>query len=282
MRFMAQATVAVLALCLIGPALAVEYPSTDTPLPITDYSNTQSTITVPSGGTITDLNVMVNISHTCVSDLDIRLTGPSGQECYFFYHAYIPGADFTGTVFDDEADNSIADGSAPFTGSFIPYHSLGVYDGLSQAGTWILDVYDRAGWDQGTLNSWSLIFENNDNISPALTVGSITPDKLWPPNGQMIPVTISGSASDEGSGVASLWCDVDDPWNQLDERHPMALDEDGNFSHEMDLQAARLETELDGRTYTLTVCVLDAAGNKSEQTVTVVVPHDNRDKKDPK
>lgn len=150
-----------LALCLVGPALAVEYSSTDTPLAITDYTNTRSTITVTADQTITDVNVRINITHTYDSDLDIRLTGPSGQECWLASGADDSGDNFTNTVFDDEASVSIYSGSPPFTGSFIPHAALSVYDGSSTAGDWKLDVYDAYGGDTGNLVSWDIIFETS-------------------------------------------------------------------------------------------------------------------------
>jgi hypothetical protein len=40
-----------------------------------------------------------------------------------------------------------------------------------------------------------------DRTDPTITIASVTPDVLWPPNGKFVAVTVTGIASDSLSGV---------------------------------------------------------------------------------
>ena len=66
------------------------------------------------------------------------------------------GDDYLGTVFDDGASLAIADGAAPFDDSFRPEQPLSTATGQPVAGTWSLTVYDAAGGDTGTVQSFEL------------------------------------------------------------------------------------------------------------------------------
>ncbi|MHC4520557.1 MAG: PEP-CTERM sorting domain-containing protein, partial [Planctomycetota bacterium] len=63
-----------------------------------------------------------------------------------------------GTVFDDEAETSIADGTAPFSGRFRPLASEGLaaFDGEDAFGLWQLDIYDAYHLDTGSLSAFGL------------------------------------------------------------------------------------------------------------------------------
>jgi len=132
------------------------YNSTDTPLAVTDLGNTVSTVSVAETKAVVDVDVTVNISHPYDGDLDIYLTGPNGTEIELSTDNGGSGDDYTGTVFDDEANASITTGSPPFTGSFRPEESLSVFDGVSATGDWELRVFDDASGVGGTLDSWTL------------------------------------------------------------------------------------------------------------------------------
>jgi subtilisin-like proprotein convertase family protein len=132
------------------------YPNT-TVVPISDHAWSHSS-TVVSGGpaSIADATVTLNVTHTYTGDLEVWLTSPAGTPVSLAYHRGGWGDNFTGTVFDDLAAISIASGSAPFTGTFRPEQPLGTLAGEGADGTWILSVYDWAGGDVGTIDSWTL------------------------------------------------------------------------------------------------------------------------------
>jgi subtilisin family serine protease len=125
-------------------------------LAIRDNSTTTSTIAVTDDIKLTDLNVKVTLTHTYVGDLVIKLTSPSGKVVTLFSRHGGSGDNLSGTTFDDEAGTAIANGRAPYSGSFRPFASLTGFDGLSTKGTWTLTVQDAASRDTGTLSAWSL------------------------------------------------------------------------------------------------------------------------------
>jgi subtilisin-like proprotein convertase family protein len=131
--------------------------STDTPLAIVDYATAESSLAVAFDKTVLDVNVQVDITHTYDSDLDIFLVSPTGTRVELTTDNGSSGDGFTGTIFDDEASIDVTSGSAPFTGSYRPETPLSAVDGESAIGTWVLEVSDDAGSDQGALNWWKLM-----------------------------------------------------------------------------------------------------------------------------
>lgn len=69
--------VAALLIGTSATAGATVYNSSDVPLSIFDFNTTVSTLNVTTHGSITDLNVFLNLSHTWDGDLLIRLIGPN-------------------------------------------------------------------------------------------------------------------------------------------------------------------------------------------------------------
>ncbi len=132
---------------------------TDTNIP--DEQTTLSTLTL-SGytGTISDLNVNINLTHTWDSDLDITLIAPDGTRVELTSDNGIGEEDFTNTTFDDEATQSIVSGSAPFTGTFRPEGNLSDFDGKDLNGIWTLEIVDDYEDDVGVLDNWSLEFSS--------------------------------------------------------------------------------------------------------------------------
>ena len=172
------------------------FSSTDPNLPISIPSNNltgiTSTLNIPSGVTISDLNVTVNVTHSRDSDVRLSLIGPTGTTVALATNVASSGANFTNTTFDDEAATAITSGTAPFSGSYRPQASLTAFDGTSSTGTWTLKVVDSANGPGGSpaqsLNSWSLSISNQ-----TLTCGTCTAASSGPrpaPDGSFV----SGSA----------------------------------------------------------------------------------------
>lgn len=152
----------------LSPAFGQTFSSTDTPKSLPDQATVTSTITVPGGlGTITDLNVELDITHSFDGDLDIFLThDDTGTTILLSDQNGDDGVNYTDTVFDDEAGTAISAGAPPFTGSFVPDELLSAFDGEALAGDWTLTIVDRQLHDFGTLNSWALVF-----VPPGTTPG---------------------------------------------------------------------------------------------------------------
>lgn len=139
--------------------------STNVPVTITDVSTVTSTLTVAGlSGTITDVNVTLDISHTFDSDLDVFLISPLGTAIELFTDVGSGGDNFTNTTLDDAFSfNPIAVGTAPFSSTFSPEGLLSALNGENANGTWTLQITDDQGVDTGTLNSWSIKVATNGN-----------------------------------------------------------------------------------------------------------------------
>lgn len=114
-----------------------------------------------------------------------------------------------------------------------------------------------------------------DTTPPVVTV-SAKPTTLWPSNGQMVPVTISGTIADAASGVdlGSGSFAVSDEYGMVQPSGPVAISNDGSYSFSISLQSSRKGSDGDGRQYIIGVFAKDNAGNLGSASATVTVPHD--------
>jgi uncharacterized repeat protein (TIGR01451 family) len=114
-----------------------------------------------------------------------------------------------------------------------------------------------------------------DKTPPAIVI-SANPLSLWPPNGKMVPVTISGTITDTGSGVnpSSGSFAVSDEYGTVQPVGPFTINPDGTYYFTVNLQASRLGSDKDGRQYTISVFARDNAGNPGSSSIVVSVPHD--------
>jgi hypothetical protein len=96
----------------------------------------------------------------------------------------------------------------------------------------------------------------------------------------MVPVTISGTITDAGSGVnaSTATYAVIDEYGLI---HPSGqittLDATtGSYTFRIQLQASRNGNDQDGRQYTIIVSAQDKEGNQGSNSTVVTVPHDQR------
>lgn len=126
-------------------------------LPIRDNQTGYDTLYVPQFGQIVDLNFkMESLTHTWDGDVTFTIKSPSGQEVTLSQNRGSSGDNFINTIFDDSAATPIANGTAPFTGTFKPEAVLNVFNGQEVHGNWILKVVDNASGDTGRVNSYCL------------------------------------------------------------------------------------------------------------------------------
>lgn len=137
---------------------------------------------------------------------------------------------------------------------------------LTIEGTYTIIYY--AVDNAGNIEDTKTITIKVDNVPPSLNL-SVTPDNLWPPNGRMVDITISGGVSDSLTGVSSLAFTVIDEYGIIQPTVP-------DFNTTIKLQAWREETDKDGRRYTITAVATDVAGGKSTVSAFVLVLHDKR------
>jgi len=116
-------------------------------------------------------------------------------------------------------------------------------------------------------------FEVNvvDVDPPSITSVSATPNVLWPPNHQMVPVSVSVTATDNVDFTPT--CQI----YLITSNEPVTNAFDWTITGQL---TASLRAERtgggSGRVYTIHVECLDDAANRSTSTVTVSVPHDRR------
>ncbi|WAC00809.1 M12 family metallo-peptidase [Lacinutrix neustonica] len=85
-------------------------------------------VNVTSDLPITDVNVIIDITHSWDADLDITLTSPNGTIVELTSDNGGSGDNYTATIFDQESTGGpITGGVAPFTGSFVPKEIYRLY-----------------------------------------------------------------------------------------------------------------------------------------------------------
>jgi hypothetical protein len=109
--------------------------------------------------------------------------------------------------------------------------------------------------------------------TPPLIKTFVTPTVLSA-TGSMMNVFVGGGIADATSGVNanSVNYAVVDEYGSVQPSGSVTLRPNGSFSFPVALQASRLATDSDGRTYTITVTGQDNAGNQSSTSMQVVVP----------
>jgi len=109
------------------------------------------------------------------------------------------------------------------------------------------------------------------------TVGcNANPDVLWPPNGKSVPVNVSGTMTDTGSGLelSTARYSVHDEYNEVQPSGTIGVSAGGAYSINMSLIAARDGNDKDGRQYSVSVTIKDKAGNVGSCLAHIDVPHD--------
>ena len=121
-----------------------------------DTVRSELNVTGLGAATVEEVEVTVNIIHSWVGDLEIRLIAPDGTAVVLVRRRGGSSDDFDGTIFRQAAATPIGDGIAPFRGTFRPEGDLADFDGKPAEGIWALEVEDHAAFDGGALSSWTL------------------------------------------------------------------------------------------------------------------------------
>ena len=116
------------------------------------------TINVPDNFTIESLKFNVDIEHTFVGDLLVRLIHPNGGTTLVnVWSGNCASSDDIDIEFEDGAPAIDCD----FTGdgnTYSPFEPLSTFEGLSSQGDWTILIADFFAGDTGILKSWSLEF----------------------------------------------------------------------------------------------------------------------------
>jgi subtilisin family serine protease len=146
---------------------------------LSDASTRSSTttnipITVSDNILVGDINVVLDISHTWIGDLSIRLISPTGTSVSLVQRRGGSGDNLRVTI-DDQAVSSIATiaAAANITGTFRGEQSLTAFRGRAAKGVWTLQIIDQARGDTGFLNRVQL------QITPTATAAATTIGSEW-------------------------------------------------------------------------------------------------------
>ncbi|GMN10423.1 hypothetical protein MTsPCn9_31110 [Croceitalea sp. MTPC9] len=119
-------------------------------------STITATISVLQDLPISDLNVNLDISHSFLEDLIIKLTSPSGTTITLLSKNCGNLNNITAIFDDDGLPISCSNTSPAISGTIMPLGSLASFNGESSLGDWVLEIQDTANGDGGSLDSFSL------------------------------------------------------------------------------------------------------------------------------
>ncbi len=170
--------------CVVGMAQAQVSNSsspgagtTDSTCTGTDGSGDLSdTIAFTEVGTISDVDVAVEIDHTFRSDLQFHVNysvGAAGNITLAADHDSLDDSYYA--TFDDEAGTLCSDAtmcggddgfcdSAPNAVTCMPDVALTAFDGLTSPGTWTMELCDDAGGDSGTWQTWTMTLDGDGEL----------------------------------------------------------------------------------------------------------------------
>jgi subtilisin-like proprotein convertase family protein len=118
-------------------------------------SYTSKAINVPTAGTISDVNITLNVTHPNLQNLTFAFLRPGGTLATLFTQQCSGSADMNVT-FDAQGSAYVC--GSPLTGNIIPptNYNLNGLNGLNKIGNWQFGIKDNVAGNAGTVNSISL------------------------------------------------------------------------------------------------------------------------------
>jgi cysteine-rich repeat protein len=202
--------------------------SPDTDIPIPDNGSIISVLNFTGAGTVVDVDVTLDITHTRAQDLDVYLVSPGGRTITLTSDN---GSDFddvfAGTTFDDQAPGTPSAANVRNltfvdltpTGTIQPEEAMGAAIGQAAAGPWALVVVDDAGGNTGTLRSWSLtvstlggltpgtpmVFDGESNVNITTAAGAVSKATVSGVPGRIHDLDVTVSISHGVAGELDLF-----------------------------------------------------------------------------
>lgn len=147
------------------------------PIPDNDSLGIEDWITFEEEGLLVDLEIFLDINHTWIGDLRIRLDHlESGYSSVLINRPGVPqsqngcGLDNIRAILDDQAshpaETKCLGYPAAIAGIFKPDDDLSNFQGILASGTWRLSLYDNNEADSGQLNKWCLHFSISNRLPP--------------------------------------------------------------------------------------------------------------------
>ncbi|MFT6637695.1 MAG: subtilisin-like proprotein convertase family protein [Flavobacterium sp.] len=110
-------------------------------------------INVPDTGNLSDVDILLNVTHTYPNDLVIAINHPDATQVPVWNRACAGNDNFNVTLSDGSPAFTCV---ANMTGTFSPSSPLSAYNGKPANGTWQLLTADYWNADTGSINSWSV------------------------------------------------------------------------------------------------------------------------------
>lgn len=179
-------------------------------IPDNSPSGVISTIAIQDLRTVRDINVYLDIDHSFVSDLVVKLSHPETGQSFELLNR--PGLDKTehgcytdnvSAILDDEmtlqANNQCYSSFDPkvnasfgrltlpaISGMYLPKDKLSRFDGASVAGSWQLQVIDVSDYDTGSVENWCMEIKVGGQPEPAPAPAPALPSeaRIWNITGQ--------------------------------------------------------------------------------------------------
>ena len=218
-----------------------------------------------SAGTVTESNLGPE-TVAPVTTAALSPTAPNGANGWYISNVSLSlsAADSCSGV--ARTEYSVNNGTTwqPYSGTIV----------ISQEGTTtvLFRSVDRAG-NIETAGSQIVMLDKSD---PTVQI-SANPSTIWPPNGQMEPVAVSGSGADAVSGLSQVSYVVTDEYGgtfAIGTRSLSGLS--ANWAETLLVEALRNGEDVDGRLYTITATITDVSGRTSSAATSVTVLHDQR------
>jgi len=110
----------------------------------------------PSVDSIYDIDVAINITHTWVQDMTLKLTSPQGTVVILQQEA-CGSQDDINAIYDDNGAPIVCSATPPaISGRVLPFEALTGFANQNPNGVWTLEVNDPWNGDGGSLNTWSI------------------------------------------------------------------------------------------------------------------------------
>ena len=175
--------------------------SANVPLTIGTTANVtiNSTLNIPAGGVISDVNITMDVTHTWINDLTATLISPSGTQVQLFAQP-CTSADIQNisATFDDSGANVVCGTDPGITGVVKSTQLLSAFNGQSSTGTWTLRILDGFNQDGGSLNSWSINICTIQPLSVDDNVIAISDVVIYPnPNNGNFNIQFTSTSGNE-------------------------------------------------------------------------------------
>ncbi len=161
---------------------AQDFNTTPVNIPSTVNNNPiESQINYASSSVISHTKVYVDVTHTNISDLEIKLISPSNTEVILNQSGTCTGNyQNIQVVYDDQSENFLdCHATAPaIRDDMKPFETLTVLNGENAQGTWTLQILDPVDNNGGSLNMWAL--EICEEIPAGINEQGFDLFRVWP------------------------------------------------------------------------------------------------------